>query len=66
MVASQKMTSSGRMQLKLDCTQAAADQMAECHLGPRRRPGAVGGNTLTPTQIPIAPGAGARRLAAAG
>lgn len=57
MVASQKMLSSGRMQMNLDCTEAAAQQMAEQgSLNSGGAPGAVGGNTLRPEQVPIAPG----------
>ena len=40
----------------LDCTEEAAQQMAEQgSLGSGGAPGAVGGNTLRPPQIPIAP-----------
>ena len=56
MVASQKMLGSGKMLLNLDCTEEAAQQMAEQgSLGSGGAPGAVGGNTLRPPQIPIAP-----------
>ncbi len=56
MVASQKMLGSGKMQMNLDCTEEAAQQMAEQgSLGSGGAPGAVGGNTLRPPQIPIAP-----------
>lgn len=56
MVASQKMLGSGKMQLNLDCTEAAAQQMAEQgSLGSGGAPGAVGGNTLRPEQVPISP-----------
>lgn len=61
LVASQKVTSAGRMLLMLDCTQAAADQIAA--MGPTGGPtvGANGVTTVTPTpMVPIAgaPGAG--------
>jgi hypothetical protein len=57
MVASQKMLGSGRMQMNLDCTEAAAQEMAESgSLNTGGAPGAVGGNTLRPEQVPIAPG----------
>ncbi|MDT5014730.1 MAG: hypothetical protein QOD39_890 [Mycobacterium sp.] len=61
LVDKQKITSAGRMLLMLDCSQAAADQIAE--QGPSGGP-TVGGNgvtTVTPTPVvPIqgAPGAG--------
>lgn len=56
MVASQKMLGSGKMQLNLDCTEAAAQQMAEQgSLRSGGAPGAVGGNTLRPEQVPISP-----------
>lgn len=56
MVASQKMLGSGKMQLNLDCTEAAAQQMAEQgSLRSGSAPGAVGGNTLRPEQVPISP-----------
>ena len=56
MVSSQKMLSSGKMLLNLDCSEEAAQLMAEQgSLG--GAPGAAGGgaNTLRPPQIPIAP-----------
>jgi len=61
LVATQKVTSAGRMLLMLDCTQAAADQIAA--MGPTGGPtvGANGVTTVTPTpMVPIAgaPGAG--------
>ncbi len=61
LVDSQKMTSGGRMLLNLDCTQAAADEIAA--RGPTGGPtaGANGVTTVTPTpMVPIAgaPGAG--------
>jgi hypothetical protein len=62
LVDSQKMTSSGRILLMLDCSQSAADALEE--MGPAGGP-RVGGNgvtTVTPTPVvPIqgAPGAGA-------
>jgi hypothetical protein len=55
MVTSQKMLGSGKMQMNLDCTEEAAQQMAEQgSLGSGGAPGAVGGNTLRPEQVPIA------------
>ncbi|MDY6995845.1 MAG: hypothetical protein SW019_04575 [Actinomycetota bacterium] len=61
LVDHQKVTSGGRMLLKLDCTQAAADVIAA--RGPTGGPrvGANGVTTITPTPmvpIPGAPGAG--------
>ena len=57
MVTSQKMLSSGKMQMNLDCTEKAAQEMAEQgSMGAGGAPGAVGGNTLRPEQVPIAPG----------
>ncbi|MCH9666306.1 MAG: hypothetical protein K0U76_00520 [Actinomycetia bacterium] len=61
LVDKQKMTSSGRMLLTLDCTQAAADLIKS--QGPTGGPtvGANGVTTVTPTpMVPIAgaPGAG--------
>ncbi|OBG24449.1 hypothetical protein A5765_17370 [Mycolicibacterium celeriflavum] len=62
LVDQQKMTSGGRILLMLDCSQKAADMIAE--MGPSGGP-RVGGNgvtTVTPTPVvPIqgAPGAGA-------
>jgi len=61
LVDHQKVTSGGRMLLKLDCTQDAADQIAA--MGPTGGPrvGANGVTTITPTpMVPIAgaPGAG--------
>ena len=66
---SRRSTSSGRMLLTLDCTQAAADQIKA--MGPSGGPtvGANGITTVTPTPVvPIAgaPGAGARMAAHAG
>ena len=61
LVDQQKITSGGRMLLMLDCSQSAADQIAE--MGPSGGP-TVGGNgitTVTPTPVvPFqgAPGAG--------
>ena len=55
MVASQKMLGSGRMQMNLDCTEAAAQEMAES--GSMGGGGGVGPQgTLRPEQVPIAPG----------
>ena len=65
LVDSQKMTSTGRILLMLDCSQNAADMLEE--MGPSGGP-RVGGNgvtTVTPTPVvPIqgAPGAGAPML----
>ena len=57
MVTSQKMISKEKMQMNLDCTEKAAQQMAEQgSMGSGGAPGAVGGNTLRPEQVPIAPG----------
>jgi len=61
LVGTQKVTGGGRMLLMLDCTQAAADQIAA--MGPTGGPrvGANGVTTITPTpMVPIAgaPGAG--------
>lgn len=67
LVDSQKITSSGRILLMLDCSQAAADELEQ--RGPAGGP-RVGGNgvtTVTPTPVvPIqgAPGAGAPAPAA--
>ena len=55
MVSSQKMLSSGKMLLNLDCSEEAAQLMAEQGSLGSGAPGAVGGNTLRPPQIPIAP-----------
>jgi hypothetical protein len=68
MVASQKMTSNGKMLLNLDCTAEAAQQMAESGALGSGAPGAVGGNTIRPPQIPIgqAPAAPAPAPAPAG
>lgn len=55
MVSSQKMLSSGKMLLNLDCSEEAAQMMAEQGSLGSGAPGAVGGNTLRPPQIPIAP-----------
>ena len=55
MVSSQKMLSSGKMLLNLDCSEEAAQRMAEQGSLGSGAPGAVGGNTLRPPQIPIAP-----------
>ncbi|KUH93238.1 hypothetical protein [Mycobacterium sp. IS-3022] len=62
LVDQQKMTSGGRMLLMLDCSQKAADMIAE--MGPSGGPrvGSNGITTVTPTPVvPIqgAPGAGA-------
>ena len=65
LVDSQKMTSTGRILLMLDCSQKAADMLEQ--MGPSGGP-RVGGNgvtTVTPTPVvPIqgAPGAGAPML----
>lgn len=61
LVEQQKVTSAGRMQLMLDCSQKAADELAA--MGPAGGPtvGANGVTTVTPTPVvPIqgAPGAG--------
>ena len=57
MVTSQKMVGQGKMMLNLDCTKEAAELMAEQGtMSPGGAPGAVGGNTLRPEQVPIAPG----------
>jgi hypothetical protein len=61
LVDQQKVTSAGRMQLMLDCSQKAADELAA--MGPSGGPtvGANGVTTVTPTPVvPIqgAPGAG--------
>lgn len=57
MVTKQTMAGNNRMLLNLDCTKEAAEQMAESGaLGTGGAPGAVGGNTLRPEQVPIAPG----------
>ncbi|UXA15890.1 hypothetical protein [Mycobacterium sp. SMC-4] len=61
LVSQQKVTGKGRMQLMLDCTQAAADQIKA--MGPTGGPrvGANGVTTVTPTPlvpVPGAPGAG--------
>jgi hypothetical protein len=56
MVASQKMVSNGKMLLNLDCTEEAAQQMAEQgSLGSGSTPGTPSDGTLRPPQIPIAP-----------
>ena len=56
MVTSQKMLGSGKMQMNLDCTEEAAQQMAEQgSLGSGGAPGAVGGNTLRPRTDPDRP-----------
>jgi hypothetical protein len=58
MVSSQKIVGDGKMLLNLDCTKEAAELMAEQGtMGSGGAPGAVGGNTLRPEQVPIAPGA---------
>jgi hypothetical protein len=62
LVDQQKVTSGGRMYLQLDCSQEAADLLAE--MGPAGGPsvGSNGVTTVTPTPVvPIqgAPGAGA-------
>jgi len=52
MVSSQKMLSSGKMLLNLDCTEAAAQELAERQAttsGPR----GVNDGTLRPEQVPI-------------
>ena len=56
MVSSQKMTSNGRMLLNLDCSEEAAQQLAEASAGAGGTAGGPAG-TLRPPQIPIAPGA---------
>jgi hypothetical protein len=53
MVTSQKMGGNNKMLLNLDCTEEAAQQMAES--GALGTGSAVGG-TLRPEQVPIAPG----------
>jgi len=56
-VTSQKMLGIGRVPMKLDCTEKAAQEMAgQGSLASVGAPGAVGGNTLRPEQVPIAPG----------
>ncbi len=50
MVTSQK-PAGKKMMLNLDCTQEAAETMAE--QGSTGSPGSVGGNTIRPPQIPI-------------
>jgi hypothetical protein len=62
LVSEQRVTSGGRMYLQLDCSQEAADLLAE--MGPAGGPtvGSNGVTTVTPTPVvPIAgaPGAGA-------
>jgi hypothetical protein len=52
MVTSQKVAT-GKMILNLDCTEEAAQQMAEQGSLGSGAPGAVGGGTLRPAQIPI-------------
>jgi hypothetical protein len=51
LVDQQKVTSGGRMYLQLDCTQEAADQLAE--MGPAGGPsvGSNGVTTVTPTPV---------------
>lgn len=56
MVSSQKMLSSGKMLLNLDCTQEAAELMAEqgSSSGPGGRSvGSNGVTTVTPTSVPM-------------
>ena len=65
MVSSQKLTSNGRMLLNLDCSEEAAQQLAETGAGAGGTASAPGG-TLRPPQIPIAPGAPAPAPAPAG
>jgi hypothetical protein len=56
MVSSQKMLSNGKMMLNLDCSEEAAQQLAEQAAGSGSAgPGASGDGTLRPPQIPIAP-----------
>ncbi len=56
MVSSQKVVSSGRMLLNLDCSEKAAQQMAEeGSLGSGSPSSGGPANTLRPPQIPIAP-----------
>jgi hypothetical protein len=54
MVSSQKMTGNGRMLLNLDCSEEAAQQLAEQGSSGAAGPGGPAG-TLRPPQIPIAP-----------
>ena len=65
MVSSQKMTSNGRMLLNLDCSEEAAQQLAEASAGAGGTAGGPAG-TLRPPQIPIAPGSPAPAPAPAG
>jgi hypothetical protein len=61
LVDSQKVTSEGRILLMLDCSQAAADMLAEMGSSGGPRVGSNGVTTVTPTPVvPIAgaPGAG--------
>ena len=61
LVDSQKVNSSGKMILTLDCTEAAAEQSAESAVPGGPRVGSNGVTTVTPTPvipIPGAPGAG--------
>ncbi|AMO61144.1 Uncharacterised protein [Mycolicibacterium phlei] len=65
LVDSQKVTGGGRMLLMLDCSQRAADLLAEMGGGGGPTVGANGVTTVTPTPVvPIqgAPGAGAPPL----
>ena len=56
MVSSQKMLSSGKMLLNLDCSEEAAQQMAEeGSLGSGGPSSGGPAGTLRPPQIPIAP-----------
>ncbi len=56
MVSSQKMLSSGKMLLNLDCSEQAAEQMAqEGSLGSGSPSSGSSDGTLRPPQIPIAP-----------
>ena len=57
MVSSQKMVGSGKMMLNLDCSEKAAQQLAEQAAGGSSSagPGARNDGTLRPPQIPIAP-----------
>jgi hypothetical protein len=66
LVDSQKVNSSGKMILTLDCSEAAAEQSAESAVPGGPRVGSNGVTTVTPTPvipIPGAPGAGTPPLA---
>ncbi|OBA85323.1 hypothetical protein A5662_04425 [Mycobacteriaceae bacterium 1482268.1] len=55
MVSSQKLTGNDKMLLNLDCTEKAAQQMAEQGSVGGSAPGTPSDGTLRPPQIPIAP-----------